>query len=231
MTELLTSAEMRALEQAAIESGRVTGLELMERAGRGIIEAAFDAWPMLAQTSHHALVLCGPGNNGGDGFVVARLLEAWGWTVEVLLYGDAGKLPPDARVNHDRWAAIGDVKPLNDAAIDGYAEDRPGTALAVDALFGIGLRRPFLDLSRVQMELNRWQAASKNGRAPRVVSVDLPSGLCADSGRYLGLGGENPLDTSIRANLTVTFHRPKLGHFLADGPAACGTLVVKDIGL
>jgi hydroxyethylthiazole kinase-like uncharacterized protein yjeF len=88
MTELLTAAQMRAIEQAAIESGQVTGLELMERAGRGVVEAILEEWPELATTSHRAVVLCGPGNNGGDGFVVARLLRDRGWEVEVFLYGD-----------------------------------------------------------------------------------------------------------------------------------------------
>ena len=83
MTELLTAAQMRAVEQAAIESGEVTGLELMERAGRGVVEAIFEEWPELSKTSEAAVVLCGPGNNGGDGFVVARLLREWGWEVEV----------------------------------------------------------------------------------------------------------------------------------------------------
>ena len=97
MTELLTAAQMRALEQAAIDGGEVTGLELMERAGRGVVEATFEEWPELRATSHRAVVLCGPGNNGGDGFVVARLLKEWGWEVEVFLYGNAEKLPADAR--------------------------------------------------------------------------------------------------------------------------------------
>ena len=94
MTELLTAAQMRAIEAAAIASGEVTGLELMERAGRGVVEAIFEEWPELAQTSHRAVVLCGPGNNGGDGFVVARLLKQWGWEVEVFLYGDPADNPP-----------------------------------------------------------------------------------------------------------------------------------------
>jgi hydroxyethylthiazole kinase-like uncharacterized protein yjeF len=107
MTELLTAAQMRAIEQAAIASGEVTGLELMERAGRGVVEAIFEEWPELKTTSHRAVVLCGPGNNGGDGFVVARLLKEWGWEVEVFLYGDPEKMPPDAWVNYERWRGIG----------------------------------------------------------------------------------------------------------------------------
>ncbi|MBZ0123320.1 MAG: bifunctional ADP-dependent NAD(P)H-hydrate dehydratase/NAD(P)H-hydrate epimerase, partial [Roseovarius sp.] len=79
MAELLTAAQMRALETAWIESGAATGEELMERAGRGVVEAVFDTWPDLAAAPHKAAVMCGPGNNGGDGFVVARLLRGWGW--------------------------------------------------------------------------------------------------------------------------------------------------------
>ena len=109
MTELLTAAQMRAIEAAAIASGEVTGLELMERAGRGVVEAIFEEWPELRATSHRAVVLCGPGNNGGDGFVVARLLKEWGWEVEVFLYGDPERMPPDARVNYERWRGMGEV--------------------------------------------------------------------------------------------------------------------------
>lgn len=69
----------------------------MKRAGQGVVDAIFEEWPDLKKTSHRAVVLCGPGNNGGDGFVVARLLKEWGWEVEVFLYGDADKLPSDAK--------------------------------------------------------------------------------------------------------------------------------------
>jgi len=231
MTELLTAAQMRAIEQVAIDSGKVTGLELMERAGRGVVEAIFEEWPELAKTDHRAVVLCGPGNNGGDGFVVARLLHEWGWQVEVFLYGDAGKLPPDAKVNYERWREMGEVEPLTDAAIDGYFEDHAETKLAVDALFGTGLTGPFLALGTVQMELNNVQALGPNGAAQYVVSVDIPSGICSASGLYLRCEDENPFDYGIMANLTVTFHSAKLGHYLADGPDGSGKLVVKDIGL
>ncbi|WP_333847902.1 NAD(P)H-hydrate epimerase, partial [Phaeobacter italicus] len=136
MTDLLTSAQMRAIEQAAIDSGEVSGLELMERAGQGVVEAIFEEWPELAEpveagrgaspsssighsdqsrnqgrppeylekgeSLRRAVVLCGPGNNGGDGFVVARLLKERCWEVEVFLYGDPDKLPPDAKANYER---------------------------------------------------------------------------------------------------------------------------------
>lgn len=232
MSELLTAAQMRAVETAAIESGDVTGLELMERAGRGVVEAIFEEWPELAKTAHQAVVLCGPGNNGGDGFVIARLLKEWGWEVEVFLFGDAEKLPPDAKANHARWCEMGVVALLTEDAIDGYAEANPQTRIAVDALFGTGLVRPFAVLDRVQMELNYWRAASNTpGSAlPHVVSVDLPSGLCADSGVFLGVE-DNPFDQCVMSNLAVSFHARKLGHYLAQGATACGKVVVKDIGL
>jgi hydroxyethylthiazole kinase-like uncharacterized protein yjeF len=226
MTELLTAAQMRALEQAAIDSGEVTGLELMERAGRGVVEAIFEEWPELKATSHRAVVLCGPGNNGGDGFVVARLLKEWGWEVEVFLYGTPEKMPPDARVNYERWCGMGEVRDFSLRAFaDVYfrhADQRPAAnaLLLVDALFGTGLSRPVHGDAARALEL--VAEAADFGHA-RVVAVDTPSGLCADSGKVLG--------TAASANLTVTFHRAKLGHVLQDGPQRCGTLRIVDIDL
>lgn len=230
MTELLTSAQMRAIEQAAIASGTVTGLELMERAGHGVVGAVFQEWPALAATSHKAVVLCGPGNNGGDGFVIARLLKHQGWDVDVFLYGDPDKLPPDARTNYERWCELGKVEAPTEEVIDSYAENNPEIALAVDAIFGTGLTRPFSSLARVQSKLNSWQAGSFRGNRPKVVSVDIPSGICADSGVYLGRTGTSS-DQCVRANLTVSFHRMKLGHVLAQGPIGAQKTVVAGIGL
>lgn len=140
MPDLLTAAQMRSLEQAAIGSGAVSGLELMERAGQGVVDAVFARWPALSATAHAAVVLCGPGNNGGDGFVVARLLRDRGWTVRVYLLGTPEKLPPDARANHDRWAATDPVMPF-----PACCPDPAQAALVVDAGFGTGLARPLDD--------------------------------------------------------------------------------------
>ncbi|WP_323765490.1 MULTISPECIES: NAD(P)H-hydrate dehydratase [Roseobacteraceae] len=218
MRDLLTAAGMRAVERAAIQSGAVTGAALMERAGQGVVAAVLETWPELAEGARSATVLCGPGNNGGDGFVVARLLRARGWQVSVFLYGDAAKLPPDARTNHQRWCELGEVRPLTGAALAA----RGVCDLSVDALFGTGLTRP------LQGEL----AAALEGRPsqdwPRRVAVDVPSGLCADSGRLLADRDAAP---AVRADLTVSFHSAKPGHVLSDGPELCGALVVKDIGL
>jgi ADP-dependent NAD(P)H-hydrate dehydratase / NAD(P)H-hydrate epimerase len=228
MTELLTAAQMRAIEEAAIASGEVTGLELMERAGRGVVEAIFEEWPELQATSHRAVVLCGPGNNGGDGFVVARLLKEWGWEVEVFLYGDPEKMPPDARVNFERWVGIGEVIQWNDVAIEDRI-DEGSDDLLVDALFGTGLSRVMPDDTERTwhgiMPKIGWPVAERT----RFVAVDIPSGLCSDSGRNL--------QGAFPADLTITFHRAKVGHFLQtaerpDGGALwCGKVAVRDIGL
>jgi hydroxyethylthiazole kinase-like uncharacterized protein yjeF len=239
MTELLTAAQMRALEQAAIESGEVTGLELMERAGRGVIEAVFEEWPDLAATQLRAVVLSGPGNNGGDGFVVARLLAEWGWDVDVFLYGDPEKLPPDARTNHDRWRVMGKVRELgfpvlsqSDAeSITQAIFGEPGTALVFDAFFGTGLTRPISGLHPA-LEIFDDHAEVGDLHRMRMVAIDLPSGLCADSGRVIGAtSDETVLRHAFQADLTVSFHALKLGHVLGQGPALCGKTVVKSIGL
>lgn len=215
MTELLTAAQMRAIETAAIESGDVTGLELMERAGRSVVEAVFEEWPELAKTSHRAVVLCGPGNNGGDGFVVARLLKEWGWEVEVFLYGDAGKLPPDAKANCERWCKMGEVADLVSSLSQAEQPD-----LFADAVFGTGLARPVEGtLAQVLSAFDSFRAK----RHVRTVAVDIPSGLCADSGRHLG--------AFATADMTVSFHTAKPGHYLSRGPLQTGKLSVKSIGL
>ena len=239
MTELLTAAQMRAIEQAAIASGEVTGLELMERAGRGVVEAIFEEWPELRATSHRAVVLCGPGNNGGDGFVVARLLKEWGWEVEVFLYGDPERLPPDARVNYERWRGMGEVRaispeddvPTVHATIDSVWE----TDLFVDAMFGTGLARaaPFLEsisylLHKCFRDALWWYGDLGQ---PKFVSIDVPSGICADSGKELCDDEGQVLQEPYAAYLTVTFHRAKVGHFLGDGPNLSTKLHVVDIGL
>lgn len=228
MTNMLTAAQMQILERAAIESGQVTGLELMERAGRGVVEAIFETWPGLAQTSGRAVVLCGPGNNGGDGFVIARIFREWGWDVDVYLYGDAEKLPADARANYDRWRMLGRCENLTEAVLDDCAQKHPETLLVIDALFGTGLTRPVVGLSWVMAVLSAWRHETSDGKQPHVVCVDLPSGICADSGRCLG---QEDGGLGMVGDLTVTFHSAKLGHYLADGPAHCSRLAVVDIGL
>ncbi|MFO7921854.1 MAG: NAD(P)H-hydrate dehydratase [Nioella sp.] len=218
MADLLTAAQMRAVEGALIGSGAVTGLDLMERAGRGVVEAVFARWPALAAAPHRALVFCGPGNNGGDGYVIARLLHDRGWQVAVHVLGDPEALPPDARANARLWQARGAVLPLS-AAMDAW-QDPPD--LFIDAIFGTGLTRP-LDREVVQALDSVRAGRKQRPDALRAVAVDMPSGVCSDSGRNMG--------APVHHDLTVTFHSAKPGHFLAEGPGLCGAMTVVDIGL
>ncbi|KEO56513.1 bifunctional ADP-dependent NAD(P)H-hydrate dehydratase/NAD(P)H-hydrate epimerase [Thioclava pacifica] len=227
---LLTAAQMRAHERAAIESGSVTGLELMERAGSGVVEAILARWPELPVTE--AAVLCGPGNNGGDGYVVARLLSERGWKVSCFAYGDPARLPPDAKTNHDRWAAIGAVRPWDDATIEDRIDDMEG-GLVIDALFGTGLTRAMPeDTALTWRGIYPRRFSNPPGPRPYFVAVDIPSGISSDSGRNL--------EGAFPADLTVTFHRAKCGHYLdpdmgADRPGGgasmSGEVLVADIGL
>ncbi|MBM9595228.1 NAD(P)H-hydrate dehydratase [Roseitranquillus sediminis] len=205
---LLTSAEMSALERSEMQAGRVSGCALMERAGSGVADAIETA----RRGRRRAVVLCGPGNNGGDGFVVARTLARRGWSVDLFLWGDAERLPPDAAANRAAWEAIGPVRPFGD-----LASGLPATDVVVDAIFGAGQTRPPPpDVAEVTGQL----------AARTIVAVDIPTGLCMDSGRVLSADRG-----ALRADLTVTFHAPRLGHFLADGPEHCGQIACVDIGL
>ncbi len=252
MTKLLTAAQMRAVEQAAIDSGHVTGLELMERAGLGVIEAIFEEWPEFAVRGRgtsppdpmenldkgkalRALVLCGPGNNGGDGFVVARLLKASGWAVAVYLLGDPARLPPDARINFERWQDLEEVRQFSDVE----AADLSCVDLTIDALFGTGLTRPLPDDVR---RILAYLTVPPNAQTPRprLVAIDILSGFDADSGRELGVCHDDDA-LHVWPALTVTFETAKIGHLLAPLAARRAysaqprfgqrALVVKPIGL
>ncbi|WP_108484314.1 NAD(P)H-hydrate dehydratase [Oceaniglobus ichthyenteri] len=224
MADLITAEQMRNLETQEISAGRVTGEELMERAGQGVVDAIFARWPNLADIPGRVAVYCGPGNNGGDGYVVARLLHRLGWQVAVWSICDPHHLKGDARANWVKWTGIlGRV-----SILDGKAErifprfwDEPPD-LIIDAIFGTGLTRPLTweieqPISDIQMYKDRRMVQ------PPTVAIDVPSGLCADSGRNMG--------NRCFYDLTVTFHAAKPGHFLAEGPEICGSLSVVDIGL
>jgi hydroxyethylthiazole kinase-like uncharacterized protein yjeF len=194
--ELLTPQDMYRADALAAGAG-VRSLTLMENAGRAVadeIVRRFGARPVL--------VLCGPGNNGGDGFVVARLLKRRGWPVRLALLGEQRALKGDAAAMAARW--------------DGEVEQEvnvAGARLIVDALFGAGLSREFpADLAQIV-----------NGVGVPVVAVDVPSGLDGLTGRVRG--------ACVKAEVTVTFFRLKPGHVLLPGRSLCGEVVVKAIGI
>ncbi len=207
MSELVTTAQMRAIEAAAIASGAVSGEQLIESAAAGVVEAIARELPDLV--AGRVVVLAGPGNNGGDGFAVARLLHQAGWAVRVFQYAAPVQMPPDAEAMRVRWRALGPVADFG--AFDANAGDFD---LVVDALFGIGMSRPMPPTP---------QAEALRTLRPRLVAIDLPSGLDADTGALV--------EPALTASLTVTFHAAKPGHYLGAGPQSCGRLVVADIGL
>jgi NAD(P)H-hydrate epimerase len=199
--ELLTVEEMGRADGLTIGSG-VPGMVLMDNAGRSIAREIVERWP-----TQPVLVICGPGNNGGDGFVVARLLAAQGWPVRVALMGSRDRLTGDAAVAAGGWT--GPVEALS----AGLLADRP---LVVDALFGAGLARP------IEGQPAEMLKALADTGLP-TVAVDMPSGVHGDTGAVWGVAAP--------AALTVTFFRKKPGHVLFPGRQLCGETVVADIGI
>jgi hydroxyethylthiazole kinase-like uncharacterized protein yjeF len=195
--QILTVAETARADAAAVASGTPVGV-LMERAGAAVADAICARFGPQS-----VLVLCGPGNNGGDGYVAARILMTRGWPVEVRAAGDPAT--QDAQEARSRW--LGVTSPL-----DGELE--PG--LWVDALFGAGLART-LDGSAASAALQMAEAPE------RVVAVDIPSGVMGDTGKAAG--------PAASAALTVTFHAKKPAHVLEPGRSHCGEIIVADIGL
>ncbi|HMK87299.1 MAG TPA: NAD(P)H-hydrate dehydratase [Steroidobacteraceae bacterium] len=196
---LLRVAQMEEADRLTVAAG-TPGIELMLSAGRAVAGEIVRRWPVRPVS-----VLCGPGNNGGDGFVVASVLAARGWPVRVGSMGPIERLRGDARHHAERWR--GAVEPLSAQLLE-------GAELVVDALFGSGLGRPLS--SDV---LPTLEAAAR--RALPVIAVDVPSGLEGDTGASLG---------AIAAECTVTFTRKKPGHVLLPGRELCGATVVADIG-
>lgn len=192
---------MGEADRRTIRSG-VAGVELMEAAGWAVANAIRSRF-----SPRRVVVLAGPGNNGGDGFVVARLLDRAGWPVRLALLGARHAHKGDAAIMAERWH--GPIESLSLSALD-------GADLVVDALFGAGLSRPLEGKARAIVE-----AINRQGLA--CVAVDVPSGVEGDSGRILG--------AAPQAGLTVTFFRAKPGHHLRPGRDCVGELVVADIGI
>lgn len=217
--KLLTERQMRDTEQRAISSGIVTGLSMMETAGRGVVDALLRAYPHYRHGGHNAVVLCGPGNNGGDGYVIAQLLRKLDWEVSVFQYGNLETLPADAAKNARLWLDSTVTEPLSVLKSGHIA----GSDVVIDALFGTGLARPLAAdiIGKLDMVANH---------AKTIIAVDIPSGVSADTGQMLRTDQpENPSSPDLpqcvwpKADQIVTFQRLKPGHLFYQAVNTGGT--------
>ena len=198
---LLTPDEMGHADKAAIRGG-VSEILLMEAAGRAVAAAVAARWSPRPVT-----VLCGPGNNGGDGFVAARHLAMEGWPLRLALLGDRDRLAGSAAHHAARYR--GEIEPLSPDCL-------AGAGVVIDAMFGAGLSRPIDGIARATIE-----ALTASGIP--VAAVDVPSGVDGATGQIRG--------AAPKADLTVTFFRKKPGHLLYPGRGLCGTTRLAQIGI
>jgi hydroxyethylthiazole kinase-like uncharacterized protein yjeF len=204
-TEVYSAARLRELDRRTIEEFGISGYTLMCRAGEAALATLRSCWP----GAQRILVACGPGNNGGDGYVLARLARAQHFQVDVVAIGDFHKLEGEARQAYDDYIdAGGSVRQWNGGA--------PMADVIVDALFGIGLAR------NIQGTAARLIQAINQSAAP-VLALDIPSGLHADSGHVLGV--------AVRAERTITFIGLKLGFYLGEGPDYTGVVTFDSLDL
>ncbi len=199
-TALLDVRRMGEADRLAVVAG-TPATDLMENAGKVVAREIAQRWSLRS-----VIVLCGPGNNGGDGFVVARLLHEAGWPVRVALLGQPDRLTGPAQHHMQRWHQA--IEPMTPDVLD-------GAELMVDAIFGAGLSRALEGATAETL------AAAADRRLP-IVAIDVPSGVMGDTGDSLG---------AVATTLTVTFFRKKPGHLLLPGRSLCGELVVGDIGI
>ena len=215
MHPILSRAQIQSLDRQILEQANVPGLVLMENAGRGAAEAILNHWKGRADK---VVVVSGPGNNGGDGFVVARQLVSVGRQVQVVALGDADQLKGDAKHMADAWVGIGGhIRWVGESRELGYLQSALAACqLVVDAIFGTGLSKPLRGIHLEAVELiNKSQIPC--------CALDLPSGLHTDTGVVLG--------DAIRAQLTVTFAYPKLGQYSTAACERVGQLQTTSLGI
>lgn len=215
--KLATAGEMKELDRRAIEEGGIPSIRLMDEAAAAVAAIAADLTPRRLSKSRVS-ILCGSGNNGGDGIAAARYFKEQGAEVRVFLVGSFEKLTPDAQEENRRLQEKG-------LTLEAYLPDDPvqkrfidESDLLVDAIFGVGLNRAIDPDSRAAAAI-----AAMNAAPGRVIAVDIPSGVSADNGRVLGC--------AVRADRTVTFTLPKIGHMIGEGKEHSGELATMPIGI
>jgi len=215
MTAVVTAAQMRAMDQITIEDAGIAGVVLMENAGRGVAELARDVYADL--DGGPVAVVCGRGNNGGDGFVIARCLSGWGIDTYCILVGARDGVGGDALTQLDAVDMLGiDVIELSESWNKDAEALLDAAPLIVDAILGTGLEAEVRGLARQVIDrINQAEAM--------IVAVDLPSGISSDTGWVMG--------RAVMADLTVTFALPKRGLLIHPGCDYAGELAVIDIGI
>ncbi|MCA1656936.1 MAG: NAD(P)H-hydrate epimerase, partial [Actinobacteria bacterium] len=202
---VLDAAQMRAIDSWAIEEEGIASIDLMEAAGRSLAEAAEGAIG-----DGPARVVCGKGNNGGDGLVAARWLSEMGHEVEALMLAASDELSPDARINFERFPTAKTM------AGSGLADALAGSGVVVDAIFGTGFEGEPRDPAKTAIE-------AINACGAPVVAADIASGVDASTGEVQGV--------AVEADVTVTFHAAKIGHWIEPGKSLSGELQVAPIGI
>ena len=223
MLKVTTAEEMQQIDRVTIEKYGLSGTVLMERAGLGVVARINEFFFESADRPQYTvkgneikiIVLCGGGNNGGDGFVIARILHNQGRDVEVYVTVKPGSLKGDAKINYEAAKKFGvTIRPAK-VFISQRASQINKNSIIVDALLGTGLSKEVrAPLSDIITKINRT--------ACPVVSVDMPSGVSSDTGQVMGC--------AVKAQITVTFGLPKRGHYIYPGAEHAGRLFVEDIG-
>jgi hydroxyethylthiazole kinase-like uncharacterized protein yjeF len=213
-----TAAATRELDRLAIEEYNIPGYELMQRAANAAFTALLKNWPNVK----NIIVLCGTGNNGGDGFIIAGLAKKYGLKVDIYVAGDVSRISGDAKTALDY--ALSSELDIITASDHKYviknqinnSNNKTGEIVIVDALLGTGLtgkvRDPFTDLIK-----------NINDSSLPVLAVDIPSGLCSDSGEILG--------NAVKADLTITYIARKIGLITNTGPEFTGKLLFDDLNV
>jgi hydroxyethylthiazole kinase-like uncharacterized protein yjeF len=214
--KILTAAQMQRIDRITTERYGIPSLALMEKAGAGVVEFVSKRFNPLGQ--HRIAVLCGRGNNGGDGFVAARLLRDQGFNPEVVIFGQPKELTGDAATTYRRLATSGEPAAVPD--LGAWNQIRPrlkDTTLFIDALVGTGLSKPLhgLLLEVIRDMNSKFPGASR-------IAVDLPSGLSADDPELIG--------ECVHADASVTFTAPKYAHVFPPACEEAGEWSVVDIG-
>jgi len=222
----LTAAEMREVDRLTTERFSIPGDRLMEAAGKSVAEVFLETYrEKSGRTPRHVCVLCGKGNNGGDGFVAARYLKGRVGELKLYLFGEPADLRGDAAKNYQRWRELSETVTVIRGEEDWIRawSDVAGSEVIVDALLGTGIRGGASGLlAQVIENVNRFSQDAKAAWPGWIVAVDTPSGLPSD-----GEAAQGPV---LRSHLTVTFTAPKIGQLVSSDAGNCGALVVREIG-